>query len=349
MGYGSGGNMRSLDGRVQMNPALFQGKGEGDTPADQAGVRNSEKFFEYFGKSNVGGTKDTLTTAQKKERDQMGMLGKSIWDFVNKRYMDHKNDIQQVSWGIANDGRISVKGNASIGDINKFIKENNKEFSKLLGNLSNPNKSLATKSENKITSILSDFLGRVSLPTRGQIFAETHNQLNSIRDKHIEIRDAIRSGKWNKVATFKTTKETKWATPYVKSAQALMKNAKNQNGNIVPRANRTAAVQKRLDTLNKWRDQGNKKAGALTLNRINSNVNRLGAQMRETSNRARQFGVPLDTKTQSGVTNYKAQTTQYLKELVKGIRKDSGLRKLTSKDIVNKLKKETQKRRGYQA
>lgn len=350
MGTGSGGNMRALDGRVQMNPALFQGQGKGDTPADQVkGIRDAEKFFEYFGKANIGGTKDTLTDAQLKERDQMGLLGKAIWDFVNKRYVDHKNDIQQMSWGIANDGRLSVKGNASLGDIDRFVKENNKEFNKLLNNLGNPNKGVATKAENKITGLLSEFLGRVTLPTRGQIFAETHNQLNSIRDKHYEIRDLIKNGQWNKVANFKTTKETKWAAPYVRSAKALMKNAKTQNGQIVARKGRDNAVQKRIDSLNKWRDQGNKRSGALSLGRINSNISRLGAQMRETENRARQFGVPLNTQTQNGVATFKAQMTQHVRDLVKGIKKDAGLRKLKATDIIKNLRKETQSRRGRQA
>lgn len=349
MGYGSGGNMRALDGRVQMNPALFQGQGKGDTPASENNVRDAQKFFEYFGQANIGGTKDTLTKDQLKERDKMGLLGKSIWDFLNKRYTDHKNDIQQMSWGIANDGRISVKGNASIGDINKFVKENNKEFNKLLSSLSNPSKSVATKAENKITNLLSQFLGRVALPTRGQIFAETHNQLNSIKDKHNEIRDYIKNGQWNKVANFKMTKETKWATPYVKSAQNLMKNSRLQNGKIVARQGRKDAVDKRLSTLTSWRNQGNAKSKALSLGKIESNINRLDAQMRETSNRARQFGVPLNTASQRGVATYKAQMTQHVRDMVKGIRKDAGLRKLSAERIVKELRKETQKYRGRQA
>lgn len=348
MGYGAGGNMRALDGRVQMNPAIFQGQGKGDTPAGDGNVRDKEKFFEYFGQANIGGTKDTLTPEQLKERDKMGVLGKSIWDFLNKRYVDHKNDIQQVSWGIANDGRISVKGNASIGDINKFVKENDKEFKKLLDSLSNPSKSVATKAENKITNLLSQFLGRVALPTRGQIFAETHNQLNSIKDKHNEFRDYIKNGQWNKVANFKMTKETKWAAPYVKSAQNLMKNSRMQNGKVVARQGRKDAVEKRLSTLNAWRNQGNSKSRALSLGKIESNINRLDAQMRETSNRARQFGVPLNTQSKNGVTTYKAQMTQHVRDMVKGIRKDAGLRKLSAERIVGELRKETQKYRGRQ-
>ncbi len=350
MGYGTGGNMRALDGRVQMNPAIFQGQGKGDTPANQSNVRDAEKFFQYFDKNaNIGATKENLTDAQLKERDQMGVLGKSIWDFLNKRYVDHKNDIQQVSWGIANDGRISTKGNASIGDINKFVKENNKEFEKLLNNLNNPSRGVATKAENKITNLLSEFLGRVALPTRGQIFAETHNQLNSIRDKHQEIRDYISKGQWNKVASFKMTKETKWAASYVNSAKTLMKNSRTQNGQVVARSGRNASVQKRLDTLNAWRERGNSRSKALSLNKIDSNISRLGAQMRETSNRARQFGVPLSTNTQTGVANFKAQMTQHVRDMVKGIRKDAGLRKLSAERIVKELRKETQGRRGRQA
>ena len=93
MGLGSGGNMRALGGRVQMNPAIFQGQGKGDTPANKAGVRDAEKFFQYFDKGvNIGATKDSLSKGQRKERDKMGLLGKSIWDFLNKRYVDHKND-----------------------------------------------------------------------------------------------------------------------------------------------------------------------------------------------------------------------------------------------------------------
>jgi hypothetical protein len=350
MGLGSGGNMRALDGRVQMNPAIFQGQGKGDTPANKAGVRDAEKFFQYNeANANIGATKENLTKEQIKERDKMGLLGKSIWDFVNKRYIDHKNDIQQVSFGIANDGRISVKGNASLGDINKFVSENNKEFQKLLNNLSNPQKGVATRAENRITGLLSEFLGRVALPTRGQIFAETHNQLNSISDKHKEIRDYIRSNQWNKVASFKTTKETQWAKSYVTAAKSLMKNAKTVNGKVVARQGRNASVQKRLNTLNGWRDKGSSNSRALSLAKINSNISRLNAQMRETSNRARQFGVPLSTSTQNGVATYKAQMTQHVRDMVKGIRKDAGLRKLSAERIIGELRKETQKRRGKQA
>jgi hypothetical protein len=349
MGFGSGGSMRALDGRVQMNPALFQGKGKGDTPAAEAGVRNPEAFFKYNSASeNIGATKENLSAAQIKERDQMGVLGKSIWDFVNKRYMDHKNDIQQVSWGIANDGRISVKGNASLGDINNFVKENNKEFSKLLDNLKHPTAGVATKAENRITGLLTQFLGRVSLPTRGQIFAETHNQLASIRNTTAEIRGYIARGQWNKVATFKPTKETKWANSYVKTAKALMKNAKNQNGKIVARQGRSNTVKQKLDALSKLREKGNKSTNAISLARLGANISRLNAQMRETSNRARQFGTPLATN-QKGVATYKAQLTQHVREMVKGIRKDTGLKNIKAERIISELKKETQNRRGRQA
>lgn len=344
MGYGSGGrtgDTKALGGRFQMTPAIFQGQGKGDTPANENNVRDIVKFAEYHGEqANIGGTKDTLTSKERAERDKLGVLGRSLWDFINQRYVDHKNDIQQITWKIADDGTLRVKANASLGDINKFIKANNKEFSTLLDQLKNPHKGTATKAENKITDLMAKFLGRVTLPVRGQIFAETHNQLKEIRSKHEEIRDLISKGDWRGVKNFKLTKETQWAKSYKKMADRMYKDIRQ--GKV--REGKTNTVQNKMNTLNSWRNSGSNNPKALSLAKINANISRLTSQMADTEARARGLGVVLDTK---GVTTFKADTTKHVRDLVKSFRNSTGF-KLSTSSVIKELKKETQKFRGRQ-
>jgi hypothetical protein len=345
MGYGAGGggrtgDTRALGGRFQMTPAIFQGEGEGKTIATEANVRDIVKFAEYHGEqANVGGTKDTLTSKQREERDRLGMLTKAMWDFTNQRYVDHKNDIQQITWKIADDGTLRVKANASLGDINKFIKANNKEFNTLLAQLQGSNKGgAATKAEKKITDLMAKFLGRVTLPVRGQIFAETHNQLSGIRDKHQEIRNLISKGDWQGVKNFKLTKETQWAKAYKETADKMYKDIRQGKA----REKKETTVQKKMDILNSWRKSGSDRPKALSLAKIDANIARLTSQMADTKARARGLGVVLDTK---GVTTFKAATTQHVRNLVNSFRKSTGL-KLSTSSVINELKKETQKYRG---
>ena len=343
MGYGSGGRMNELGGRMQLDPALLQGLGKGDTLAKDAIMKNPEKFFEYFGQNaNIGATKENFTEAQLKERDKMGMLGKAIWDFTNQRYAEHKNNIQQIRWNVKDVGRFVTKGAASLGDINSFMSSNDREFSKLLGQLSKPDARSANAAERKLTQTLSEFLGRVSIPTTGQLFASSYNGLRDIRNQHKELKTYIKEGRWDKVAKFKVDKNTRWAQSYVKSAQTIVKNSKVVGGKIEPRKGRSAAVAKRLETLNKWKNSGNKNPRALSLGRISSNMARLTAQMSQTSARARSNGVPISKRTTDGVATYNAQLTQGVKNMVNNWRKSTGLTKLTNESVMSALRKETQ-------
>lgn len=344
MGYGAAG-AGLLGGRFQIDPAIFQGAGEGDKLAKDfiKEFKNPEKFFEYHGENaNIGATKENLTKEQLKERDKMGMLGKAIWDFINQRYVEHKNNIQQIKWDIANDGTFRVKAGASLGDINKFISNNNEAFRTMLANLQNPNARTAAAAERKITKTLSEFLGRVSIPSLGQLFTSSYNGLREIRNQHKELKGYIRKGEWNKVANFKVNEHIPWARAYVNSAKTLMKSSRVVDGKIVARKGRNNAVNKRLETLNKWRESGNRKNSALSLNRISSNISRLSEQMRVTSTRARGLGVPVSKQTADGIGTYKANLTQGIKNTVNKWRNQTGLRKLKVADVMSNIRKETQ-------